>query len=320
MSKNILVLADLSPDGTITSATTSALALAAKVGTPTALLVTAGDAGGTAAELGRLGASKVLHAQPASVGKAVVTPVVDALVAAVAASGADAVILPHTTNGKEAAARLAVRLGTALTLDITELGDDLVATNYAFGGAYVVQSRVTSGPAIFTVRPGVATGAPEHSATVEALEVAESSAPSAAINAVHPALSEGNRPELRSASRVVSGGRGVGSEEHFEIIGQLADAFGAAVGASRAAVDAGYVPQSTQVGQTGTTVGPDLYVAVGISGAIQHLVGMQTAKTIVAINTDPDAPIFEISDFGIVGDLFTVVPKLIEELNARPKG
>jgi len=313
MSKNILVLADLAADGSVTAATSSALALAAQVGGADALLV--GDAAAAPA-LGALGAAKVLHV--AGGDSALVTPVVDAL--AVAAPNYDAVILPHTVAGKEAAGRLAVRLGTGLTMDITELTGDLESTNYAFGGAYIVTARVSGGPAIFTVRPGVASGAPAAAGAVEELSVAPSGAVSASIDAVHPVETGGDRPELRSAPRIVSGGRGVGSEEKFAIIGDLADALGAAVGASRAAVDAGYIPQSQQVGQTGTTVSPDLYIAVGISGAIQHLVGMQTAKTIVAINTDPDAPIFDIADFGIVGDLFTVLPALIAELNARPKG
>ena len=193
-----------------------------------------------------------------------------------------------------------------------------VAQQSVFGGSTMVTSRVTVGTPIITVRPNTTAAVPAPAQPVEEpVSVSLSDADKGARITDRVSEKKGGRPELAEASVVVSGGRGLGGAEHFALVERLADALGGAVGASRAATDAGWYPHTAQVGQTGKTVAPNLYVAVGISGAIQHRAGMQTSKTIVAINKDPEAPIFELVDFGVVGDLFQVVPQLSDEIEKR---
>jgi electron transfer flavoprotein alpha subunit len=314
----VLVLVD-SADGTVKKSTFELLTAAKALGEPSAVVV---GASGTAAalkdQLAEYGAAKVYVAEGDDITGFSVAPKAAALAAAAGQGSPAAILLSSSAENKEIAARLAVKLESGLLYDAVGIESDGTATQQIFGAAITVQSKVTKGTPIVTVRPN--SFAPEQSsgaAEEVALDVELSDGDKAAKITDTVVEAKGSRPQLADASVVVSGGRGIGKAENFEIIEKLADSLGAAVGASRAVVDAGWVDHQMQVGQTGVTVSPQLYIAVGISGAIQHRAGMQTSKTIVAINKDPEAPIFELADFGVVGDLFQVAPQLTEEIGKR---
>ncbi len=315
----ILVLAE-HDGGTVKKVTIELLTLARAHGEPSVVWTGAGaDAG--RARLAEYGAAKVYVADGPDYADYLVAPTAELLAQLVADRAPAAVLVAATSEGREIAARLAVKTGSGVLTDVIGLSDGLVGEQSVFGGAITVQSRVRIGTPIFAVRPNAVTPvAAEGPAQIEPVNVPVSDAAKVARVTGRVVAERGARPELTEASIVVSGGRGLGSGEHFALIEELADSLGAAVGASRAATDAGWYPHQFQVGQTGKTVSPQLYVAVGISGAIQHRAGMQTSKTIMVVNKDPEAPIFELADFGVVGDLFKVVPQLVEEIAKRSAG
>ncbi len=293
------------------------LTLARTLGEPSAVVLGKG-ASAAAEKVAAYGAEKIYVNEAEELDGYLVGPKAAQLAALVGSVSPVAVLLPSNAEGKEIGARLAVKTGSGLVTDAVGITPELVAEQPIFGGSVVVQSKVATGTPIITVRAN--STAPSEQAGAGTVEqvTAEFSAADKAAKVVESVVEDkGGRPALGDASVVVSGGRGVGSPENFSIIEALADSLGAAVGASRAATDAGWYPHQNQVGQTGQTVSPQLYIAVGISGAIQHRAGMQTSKTIVAINKDPEAPIFELADFGLVGDLNTVVPALTQEITKR---
>jgi electron transfer flavoprotein alpha subunit len=315
----ILVLAEHSGE-TVKKVTCELLTLARRFGEPAVAWAGPGAEAGRE-RLAEFGAAKVYVAGGPEFDDYVVAPKAELLASLVAAGSPAAVLVAGTPEGREVAARLAVKTGSGLITDAVGIGDDLIAEQSIFGGAIVVQSRVRSGTPIITVRPNATTLEPAPGAAEIVPAAIEISDAARAAHITERVIQErGERAELTEASIVVSGGRGVGNAENFALIEKLADALGAAVGASRAATDAGWYPHQFQVGQTGKTVSPQLYLAVGISGAIQHRAGMQTSKTIMVINKDPEAPIFELADFGVVGDLFSVVPQLIDGIQQRTGG
>jgi electron transfer flavoprotein alpha subunit len=317
----VLVLVD-HLDGTVRKPTYELLTIAKRLGEPSAVFIGDGGKGADVAEkVKKYGAEKVYVVDDAQIKGYLVAPKAEALqqLAEQISSGgqsAGAILISSTVEGKEIAGRLAIKLDSGLITDAVDVQEGPVTTQSVFAGSYTVAAKVTKGTPIITVKPNSAT--PEESEGAGSVEefTAEISeaAKGAQIVASQPRKASG-RPDLNEAAIVVSGGRGTGGD--FTPIEELADALGAAVGASRAAVDSGWIPHSFQVGQTGKTVSPQLYIAAGISGAIQHRAGMQTSKTIVAVNKDEEAPIFELVDFGVVGDLKTVLPAATEDVNKR---
>jgi electron transfer flavoprotein alpha subunit len=312
----ILVLVD-HVDGAVKKPTYELLTIAKRLGEPSAVFIGGADKADAAVEaVKKYGAEKVYVVDDAELKGYLVAPKAEALQQIAGQANPDAILISSNAEGKEIAGRLAIKIESGLITDAVDVEEGPVTTQSVFAGNYTVKAKVTKGTPVITVKPNSAT--PEEAEGAAAVEEFSASisdgAKGAKVVASQPRKSTG-RPELTDAAIVVSGGRGTGGE--FGAIEEFADALGAAVGASRAAVDSGWIPHSFQIGQTGKTVSPQLYIANGISGAIQHRAGMQTSKTIVAVNKDEEAPIFELVDFGVVGDLHKVLPAATEQINER---
>ncbi|MCK9924104.1 electron transfer flavoprotein subunit alpha/FixB family protein [Frankia sp. AgPm24] len=317
----VLVLVEHA-DGEPKKVTAELLTLARSFGEPAAVFL---GAPGTYAKakdyLAQFGAAKVYVAESDDIAGYVGAPAAEIVAGLVGTASPAAVLVAATADSREVAARIAAKIDSGLIWDATALTPELVATQGIFGGSTIVTSKVTKGVPVVVVRPNAtAPEAAPGTPTEQIVDVVISDAARGAKIVDRVVEAKSGRPDLTEAQVVVSGGRGLGAAEHFALVEKLADTLGAAVGASRAATDAGWYPHQNQVGQTGKTVSPQLYIAVGISGAIQHRAGMQTSKTIVAVNKDPEAPIFEFADYGLVGDLFNVVPQLTSEIEQRKAG
>jgi electron transfer flavoprotein alpha subunit len=310
----VLIVAE-QVDSNVSKPTLELLTLARRLGEPVAVVFGETDDAITKT-LGEYGATRVVFVADSSVTEYLVAPKAEALGQIAASVDAVAILISSTPEGKEIAGRLAVKLESGLITDATDIAADGTTTQSVFAGNWTVTAAVTHGIPLVTVKPNAVT--PELAPTEPAISEAEVSisdvARTARIVSSEPKESSG-RPELTEAAVVVSGGRGTGG--NFAAIEELADLLGGAVGASRAAVDAGWYPYAYQIGQTGKTVSPQLYIAAGISGAIQHRAGMQTSKAIVAVNKDAEAPIFALADLGIVGDLHKVLGSVIAEIKQR---
>ena len=319
MSEVLVVIDDV--DGEVKKPTYELLTIARRLGEPSAVFFGSTDkADAVVAKVKAYGAEKVYVIDDAELKGYLVAPKAEAMAQLSEKASPAAILFSSTLEGKEVAARLAIKIESGLITDAVDVqagdGGAPVTTQSVFAGSYSVTATVTRGIPIITVKPNSA--APEEAAGAASVEAftptISDGARATQIIASQPRQATG-RPELAEAAIVVSGGRGTGG--NFEPIEKFADSLGAAVGASRAAVDSGWMPHAFQVGQTGKTVSPQLYVANGISGAIQHRAGMQTSKTIVAVNKDNEAPIFELVDFGVVGDLHSVLPAATEEITKR---
>lgn len=313
----VLVLVEHA-EGALKKVSAELITAARALGEPSAVVVGApGTADPLIDGLKAAGAAKIYVAESDVVDNYLITPYVDVLVALTESASPAAVLIAASAGGKEIAGRLAYRLGAGLLVDVVDVKAGPVGVHSIFGGAFTVEAKTNGETPVITVRAGAVEAQPAAGAGERVdVEVPAPAENATKITSREPAVA-GDRPELTEATIVVAGGRGVGSAENFHVVEELADSLGAAVGASRAAVDSGYYPGQFQIGQTGKTVSPQLYVALGISGAIQHRAGMQTSKTIVAVNKDEEAPIFEIADYGVVGDLFKVAPQLTEAVKAR---
>ena len=306
----VLLLAEVNNGELALDATAKAVTAAAELGEVTALCAgaSAAAAGEAAAKID--GVSKVLVAEDASLGHRLAEPTA-ALIMSLAGDY-EHIVAPATTDAKNVMPRVAALLDAMVISDVCGVVDGSTFERPIYAGNAIQTVRSTDAKKVVTIRTATFDAAGESGAAP--VETVSAAADPGLSSWVEDKVAESDRPELTSAGVVVSGGRGVGSEEDFALIEKLADKLGAAVGASRAAVDSGYAPNDWQVGQTGKVVAPDLYVAVGISGAIQHLAGMKDSKVIVAINKDEEAPIFQVADYGLVADLFNAVPELTEKL------
>lgn len=313
---NILILADHEA-GKVAKTAAELATFAKRGGSPLAVvLAPAGQADALGSQLANTEIERVIAVENDDFARHGIAAMVDALAQIVETQKPSAVLIASSARGKEIAGRLAVRINSGVITDAVDLAADLGATQSVFGGSFTVSSRVKIGTPVITIRPSaIEPATTSQTPTIEKVNISISEkAKLVTISNTQPAV-KGGRPELTEAKIVISGGRGTNGD--FTQVEAMADLLGAAVGASRAATDAGWYPHTHQVGQTGKTVSPQLYVACGISGAIQHRAGMQTSKTIIAINKDPEAPIFDLADFGVVGDLFAVLPQAREAIASK---